>query len=77
MPLFTKLFKEDICFIASVHEFQIKACHLEGVKNRISDSLSRWHLNIKYKEELNKLIDTVYYEDVHVEENLFYLSHDW
>ncbi|XP_060586921.1 hepatocyte growth factor-like [Ruditapes philippinarum] len=31
----------EICFIASVYEFQLKATHLAGTDNRIADCLSK------------------------------------
>jgi hypothetical protein len=31
----------EICFIASVHEFQLKATHHAGTDNRIADCLSK------------------------------------
>ena len=39
----------EICYISSIYDFHIRASYLEGVENRIADSLSRWHLHDKFK----------------------------
>ncbi|MES9902603.1 MAG: hypothetical protein ABW168_07960 [Sedimenticola sp.] len=35
----------EICFLAALHEFEIRAKHISGVDNRVADYLSRWHLD--------------------------------
>jgi hypothetical protein len=44
------LFKE-LCFIAAIHEFEVRAVHLPGSENRIADFLSRWRLLNEFKEK--------------------------
>ena len=41
----------DIWFLATVHEFEIRACRLPSYKNRGADLLSRWHLNPSFQNE--------------------------
>jgi hypothetical protein len=68
----------EICFIAAVNEFQIRAEHLSSNNNRISDCLSRWDLDLMYRREffdqvshISPLVDVIVYED------LFKLHADW
>ena len=41
----------EICFLAAVGEYEVKARHIEGVQNRLPDMLSRWNLDAKYSKE--------------------------
>ena len=36
----------ELWLIAAIHDFELRAVHLEGQSNRAADLLSRWHLNI-------------------------------
>ena len=45
----------EICFLAAVGEFELKAKHKEGVNNRLPDLLSRWDLDAKYSREFLKI----------------------
>ena len=68
----------EICFIASVHDIQIKAVHLDSKANRVADCLSRWHLNTSFREEFYKHV--VYIPDLvecEVNEGCFRFQHDW
>ncbi len=38
--------------IAAKHQFEIKATHIAGVKDRIPDELSRWSLGPEHQKQL-------------------------
>jgi hypothetical protein len=40
----------ELCFIAAMREFEVRAVYLAGSENRIADFLSRWHLSNKFKK---------------------------
>ena len=40
----------EICFVAALNEFEIRAKHLFSEENRISDCLSRFHKGPKYRD---------------------------
>ena len=48
----------EICFVAAVNEFSIKAQHIRGVDNRVSDTLSRWLLNDNSEKLFSECLDT-------------------
>ena len=35
----------ELCYLAAIHEFEIRAVHVPGVSNRYADILSRWDSN--------------------------------
>lgn len=45
----------EICFLAAVGEFEIKASHIQGVRNRLPDLLSRCNLDSKYIKEFQEI----------------------
>ena len=51
----------EIRFHSAKFNFRIRAVHLPGEQNRISDSLSRWHLSNTFKKATKsyKLTETV------------------
>ena len=46
----------EICYIAAIYEFQLKAKFISGVENRISDYLSKWEISEDYE---NLFLDKV------------------
>ncbi|CAC5391973.1 unnamed protein product [Mytilus coruscus] len=38
----------ELCYIAAIYEFEIRAVHLAGTENRLPDYLSRWHTSDKF-----------------------------
>ena len=44
----------EIRFHSAKFNFRVRVVHLPGDQNRISDSLSRWHLSDSYKKEFEK-----------------------
>lgn len=68
----------EICFIASINETQIRAVHLSSGENRLSDCLSRWHLDTKYRREFYGQFSQVSsLVDVPVTEDKFRFLHKW
>lgn len=68
----------EVCFLAAVHEFRIKAQHIDGKSNRIADCLSRWHLDGSHRVEFWRLtgdIDDI--QELSVGEDSFRFSHNW
>ena len=68
----------EICFVAAIHEFQIKAQHIPGVNNRTADCLSRWHLDDSHRHEF--MIQTNGVRNLQglvVVDNDFRFTHDW
>ena len=45
----------EIRFLSAQNEARIRTDHIEGLNNRISDCLSRWDLDAKYRTEFFKL----------------------
>ena len=43
----------ELWLIAAIHDFELRAVHLEGQSNRAADLLSRWQLNISNCVTLN------------------------
>lgn len=46
----------EIFFLAAVGEFEISAPHIQGIKYRLPDLLSRWSLDAKYGKEFLKFL---------------------
>ena len=51
---FTQHCLHEIVWLTAKNNVLIKMCHCPEVNNRISDFLSRWHLNVKYEELFKK-----------------------
>ena len=49
--LFMQSCLREICFIAALNNFDIKAKHIKSTCNRLPDLLSRRDLDTKYQEE--------------------------
>lgn len=64
----------EIWFLAAVHEFEIRACHLSSSENRGADLLSRWHLNSSYQQEFLSTYGCRGLQPVFVPPDLFQLS---
>ena len=48
----------EIWFISAMYNFQLKALHIPGEANFISDRLSHWHLDPSYQQEFFELAHT-------------------
>ena len=70
-------FLREICFLAAIFEFEIRAKHLEAVNNRIADHLSRWHFDISHEQSFLKLTSEFNLIEYPVEDHHFKLLNDW
>ena len=52
---FSQASLHNILHHCALIDLQIRAVHIDGVNNCLSDCLSRWDFNKKYQEEFNKL----------------------
>ena len=64
----------EIWFLAAVHEFEIRACHLSSSENRGADLLSRWHLNSSFQNEFFSTYGLLGLQPVSVSVDMFQLS---
>ena len=55
-----------ICFIAATYEFEIRAKHIAGEKNRIADYLSRWNLDKKYSQLFEKSVNLKIFQEIKI-----------
>ena len=67
----------EICYIAALGQFEIRAVHVPGVDNRLPDLLSRWHLSAKYEREFHDRTSHIYTKQITIRESLFRFSHKW
>lgn len=67
----------EIAFICAVQECEIKAVHVKGENNRISDLLSRWDLSPLYQSEFFHLVNRNFYQEIVIDDFLFRFQHDW
>ena len=75
--LFLQHALREICFLASVYEFQLKGQFIEGSSNNIADILSRWHLHSDSKERFLELTGDFNLCEHSVDEEIFDFIHDW
>ena len=64
----------EICFLAAVGEFEIKAKHIEGVNYRLPDLLSRWELDAKYRREFLRIFVGT---EVSINQDVFRIDERW
>ena len=67
----------EILFFAAKHQFEIRARHIAGVDNRISDLLSRAHLGGAYEHQSNFYKNSFGLHQVSVTNSQFEFVHDW
>lgn len=67
----------ELCYVAAIHEFQIRARHIEGDNNRLADCLSRWDMDKKYPSQFLSSIDMTKFEEVSVSESQFTFQNEW
>lgn len=66
----------EICYLCALSEFEVRACHVPGSDNRISDYLSRWHLSDLHRTQFFNSVSSNL-EEFEVEDSLFSFSHSW
>ena len=67
----------EICFLAAIHELEIRAVHLAGVTNRLPDLLSRWDLSERVRAEFRNRTSHLVTSRCHVSKSMFKFSHTW
>lgn len=67
----------ELCYIAAVNEFIVRAQHIKGVENRQPDILSRWHLNSRSSELFKESLNGKTAHRVRVESPLFRFVNPW
>ena len=67
----------ELTFISATHEFELKAEHIPGVKNPISDLLSRWKNDTLDIPKLKELIGLEPYHEINITEDMFELNEFW
>ncbi|CAG2226402.1 unnamed protein product [Mytilus edulis] len=65
----------EICYLCALSEFEVRACHVPGSDNRISDYLSRWHLSDLHRTQFFNSVSSNL-EEFEVEDSLFSFSHN-
>lgn len=66
----------EICYVASVFQFHVRARHIEGVSNRLADCLSHWDLDNKYQQNFINLTNSAY-KEVFIDESFCLFICDW
>lgn len=64
-------------FLAATMEFEIKMVHLQSHENRISDHLSRFHLNSLHITKFFELTEEYELREFAVHKELFKFTNDW
>ena len=54
--IFSQTCIRNIMYFAAINDFQIQAVHISGCTNHISDCLSRWNQDVKFRDEFHRLI---------------------
>ncbi|CAG2215233.1 unnamed protein product [Mytilus edulis] len=69
----------EICFVAAINKFELRAVHIAGVDNRLADMLSRWHLHSYYAKTYFEETKYIHLEEFEVPNELFqfivFISH--
>ena len=67
----------EICYLAACNEFELRAQHLSSGENRISDILSRWHLDDENEHRFRDLTVDYKLQEFHVSDDMFQFINDW
>ncbi|CAC5393054.1 unnamed protein product [Mytilus coruscus] len=65
----------ELCYIAAIYGFEIRAVHLAGTENRLPDYLSRWHTSDKFAALFYNAVSGSL-QEFSAEEHLFKFSHN-
>ena len=63
----------ELEFVAAKWEFEMKAVHIPGVKNRIPDALSHWELGEEHRLRFREVTERLGAEEIYVYPGLFKL----
>ena len=67
----------EICLLAAQYEFEIRAQHIAGVRNRQADLCSRMHLSEDYRRSFLESNRTWLLQERKVPDHFFLFSHTW
>ena len=67
----------EICLLASCYEFELRAQFLTSEENRISDILSRWHLDESNENRFKSLTEGYVLQEYKVTEDMFNFINKW
>ena len=67
----------EIRYLEAMHSFDLRARHLPGAHNRISDSLSRWDVSSDYSRKFYHLTQNFIVTEEHINIDMFEFSHIW
>lgn len=67
----------EICYLAACNEFELRAQHLSSSENRISDILSRYHLDKNNEYKFRDLTEGYDLKKFEVSEDMFQFINDW
>lgn len=67
----------EICFLAAVTGFKIKADFIPSLENRIPDVLSRWHSGSEGRREIKRLTSHLHPKHRMITDKFFEFENDW
>ena len=67
----------EIAYVACINEFQLRAVHLSSKENRLSDLLSRWHLNENNERLFYTESGWSPHDEIFISDHLFKFENQW
>ena len=67
----------EVCYLGAINQFEIKTQFLTSEENRISDWLSRWHLDNSNPYIFLKLTEDFELQEFKITDQLFSFINDW
>ena len=67
----------EVAFLAAIFEFQIRAVHLSTDCNRLADSLSRYDISQKHRDQFFELTKGFVLEECVVSHCMFNFENSW
>ena len=67
----------EITYVACINEFQLRAVHLSSKENRLSDLLSRWHLNENNERLFYTESGLSPHDEIFIGDHLFKFENQW
>ena len=74
---FTQACLRELAWLSACNNSWIKMCFVQGLSNRISDSLSRWHLHPRFKQTFLKDTEGKRIKELVVGPQDFKFGHEW
>jgi hypothetical protein len=66
-----------ILYVCGQNNFLVKMVHVPGCDNRVSDALSRWHLDQVYIDQFHTLTQGRFIQQKTVDKSMFTVSDNW